>query len=138
MSLTGSQSGSAAALTPVGSTGVEVSWDGRRRGVIRLADAVKPTSAEAIGELVAMGITPVLLTGDNPAVAARVAGRSASPPRMSSPVSCPTRRPTLSRRCRPAVARSPWSAMESMIRSPCHRRHRDGHGDRYRRRHRGR
>ncbi len=57
-----------------GRTSVAVSWDGVRRGVIRLADAVKPTSAEAIAELVAMGITPVLLTGDNPAVAARVAG----------------------------------------------------------------
>ena len=56
-----------------GRTSVEVSWDGRRRGVIRLADAVKPTSAEAIAELKAMGITPVLLTGDNPEVAARVA-----------------------------------------------------------------
>lgn len=56
-----------------GRTSVEVSWEGRRRGVIRLADAVKPTSAEAIGELRAMGITPVLLTGDNPEVAARVA-----------------------------------------------------------------
>ena len=56
-----------------GRTSVAVSWDDRRRGVIRLADAVKPTSAEAIAELKAMGITPVLLTGDNPAVAARVA-----------------------------------------------------------------
>jgi Cu+-exporting ATPase len=57
-----------------GRTSVEVSWDGSRRGVIRLADAVKPTSAEAIAELKSMGITPVLLTGDNAEVAARVAG----------------------------------------------------------------
>ena len=56
-----------------GRTSVAVSWDGRRRGVIRLADAVKPTSAEAIAELKAMGITPMLLTGDNQAVASRVA-----------------------------------------------------------------
>jgi Cu+-exporting ATPase len=56
-----------------GRTSVAVSWDGRRRGVIRMADAVKPTSAAAIAELTAMGITPVLLTGDNQAVAARVA-----------------------------------------------------------------
>ena len=56
-----------------GRTSVAVSWDGRRRGVIRMADAVKPTSAEAIAELKAMGITPMLLTGDNQAVAARVA-----------------------------------------------------------------
>jgi len=56
-----------------GRTSVAVSWDGRRRGVIRLADGVKPTSAEAIAELKAMGITPMLLTGDNQAVASRVA-----------------------------------------------------------------
>ena len=56
-----------------GRTSVAVSWDGRQRGVIRLADAVKPTSAEAIAELKAMGITPMLLTGDNQAVASRVA-----------------------------------------------------------------
>ncbi|AQT82551.1 carbonate dehydratase [Mycolicibacterium litorale] len=56
-----------------GRTSVAVTWDGSRRGVLRLVDAVKPTSAEAIAELKAMGITPILLTGDNPAVAARVA-----------------------------------------------------------------
>ena len=54
-------------------TGVEVSWGDRLRGVITLADAVKPTSAEAVGELKRMGITPILLTGDNVAVATRVA-----------------------------------------------------------------
>ena len=56
-----------------GRTSVAVSWDGAQHGVIRLVDAVKPTSADAIAELTAMGITPVLLTGDNAAVAARVA-----------------------------------------------------------------
>lgn len=56
-----------------GRTSVAVSWNRRRRGVIRLADAVKPTSAAAIAELRAMGITPMLLTGDNREVAARVA-----------------------------------------------------------------
>ena len=56
-----------------GRTSVEVGWDGARRGVIRLADTVKLTSAEAIAELKALGITPMLLTGDNQAVAARVA-----------------------------------------------------------------
>jgi Cu+-exporting ATPase len=56
-----------------GRTSVAVSWNRRRRGVIRLADAVKPTSAAAITELRAMGITPMLLTGDNREVAARVA-----------------------------------------------------------------
>jgi len=56
-----------------GRTSVEVGWDGARRGVIRLADTVKLTSAEAIAELKTLGITPMLLTGDNQAVAARVA-----------------------------------------------------------------
>ncbi len=56
-----------------GRTSVTVSWQGRDRGTIRLADAVKPTSAAAIAELKSMGITPMLLTGDNATVAARVA-----------------------------------------------------------------
>jgi Cu+-exporting ATPase len=56
-----------------GRTSVAVIAGGTHRGVIRLVDAVKPTSAEAIAELKRMGITPMLLTGDNPAVAARVA-----------------------------------------------------------------
>lgn len=54
-------------------TGVEVSWDRRVRGTIALVDGVKPSSAEAIAELKSMGITPVLLTGDNAAVARAVA-----------------------------------------------------------------
>ena len=56
-----------------GRTSVAVGWGGRERGVIRLADAVKPGSAAAVAELRAMGITPILLTGDAPAVARRVA-----------------------------------------------------------------
>ena len=56
-----------------GLTRAAVSWDGRERGVIRFVDAVKPTSAVAIAELTAMGITPMLVTGDNDAVARRVA-----------------------------------------------------------------
>ena len=56
-----------------GRTSVAVIAGGAQCGVIRLVDAVKPTSAEAIAELKRMSITPMLLTGDNPAVAARVA-----------------------------------------------------------------
>ncbi len=56
-----------------GRTSVAVGWEGRQRGVIRLADAIKPTSAEAIKQLQEMGITAMLLTGDNASVAARVA-----------------------------------------------------------------
>ncbi|MFD5845763.1 heavy metal translocating P-type ATPase [Streptomyces chartreusis] len=56
-----------------GRTAVVVGWDGSARGVIAVADAVKETSAEAVRELRALGLTPVLLTGDNRAVAEAVA-----------------------------------------------------------------
>ncbi|HWJ65506.1 MAG TPA: heavy metal translocating P-type ATPase [Nocardioides sp.] len=56
-----------------GGTAVAVGWDGRARGVVVVADAIKPTSATAIAELRALGLRPVLLTGDNAAVARTVA-----------------------------------------------------------------
>ncbi|WP_460065874.1 heavy metal translocating P-type ATPase [Streptomyces sp. YKOK-I1] len=56
-----------------GRTAVVVGWDGSARGVLTVADAVKETSAEAVRELRALGLTPVLLTGDNRAVAEAVA-----------------------------------------------------------------
>ncbi|KMS68763.1 carbonate dehydratase [Streptomyces viridochromogenes] len=56
-----------------GRTAVVVGWDGMARGVLAVADAVKETSAEAVRELRALGLTPVLLTGDNRAVAEAVA-----------------------------------------------------------------
>ncbi|MFT2817522.1 heavy metal translocating P-type ATPase [Leifsonia sp. A12D58] len=56
-----------------GKTAVAVSWDGRARGVLVVADAVKATSAEAIAQLKGLGLTPILLTGDNRAVAEQVA-----------------------------------------------------------------
>ncbi|MFF4654950.1 heavy metal translocating P-type ATPase [Streptomyces sp. NPDC001381] len=56
-----------------GRTAVVVGWDGAARGVLAVADAVKETSAEAVRELRALGLTPVLLTGDNRAVAEAVA-----------------------------------------------------------------
>lgn len=58
-----------------GGTAVAVGWDGRARGVVVVADAVKPTSAEAIRRFRELGLTPVLLTGDNATVAAAVAER---------------------------------------------------------------
>src|SRR6202034_3548245 len=54
-------------------TAVQVSWDGQLRGVITLADQVKPGSAAAIADLKTMGITPMLLTGDSAEVAQQVA-----------------------------------------------------------------
>ena len=56
-----------------GKTVVAVGWDGQARGILVVADAVKPTSAEAIQGLKDLGLTPVLLTGDNEAVARRIA-----------------------------------------------------------------
>ncbi|MER6181453.1 heavy metal translocating P-type ATPase [Streptomyces sp. NPDC001652] len=58
-----------------GRTAVVVGWDGVARGVVAVADAVKETSAEAVRELRALGLTPVLLTGDNRAVAEAVAAQ---------------------------------------------------------------
>ncbi|MCB0929712.1 MAG: copper-translocating P-type ATPase, partial [Mycobacterium sp.] len=56
-----------------GRTVVAVGWDGAPRGVLLIADAIKPTSAEAIAGLRRLGLTPILLTGDNSAAARRVA-----------------------------------------------------------------
>ncbi|MDX6295366.1 MAG: P-type Cu+ transporter [Kribbellaceae bacterium] len=56
-----------------GSTAVAVGWDGKARAVLVVADTVKPSSAEAIRQLRALGLRPVLLTGDNEAVAQSVA-----------------------------------------------------------------
>ena len=56
-----------------GRTPVAVGWDGRARGLVVVADEVKPTSAEAIRALRDLGLTPILLTGDNAATARRVA-----------------------------------------------------------------
>ncbi|MBF6240251.1 copper-translocating P-type ATPase [Nocardia otitidiscaviarum] len=56
-----------------GHTAIVVAWDGTARGVLVIADAIKSTSAEAISDLKALGLTPVLLTGDNAAAARTVA-----------------------------------------------------------------
>ncbi|MFI8456007.1 heavy metal translocating P-type ATPase [Kitasatospora sp. NPDC085464] len=61
------------AAEAAGRTAIAVGWDGEARAVLEVADAVKPTSAEAIGKLRALGLTPVLLTGDNRRVAEAVA-----------------------------------------------------------------
>lgn len=56
-----------------GKTAVLVAWDGAIRGLLVVADTVKPTSAEAIQQFRAIGLTPILLTGDNETVAKRIA-----------------------------------------------------------------
>lgn len=56
-----------------GRTAVAVGWDGRARGVLVVADTVKPTSAEAVSRLRALGLTPIMLTGDNATAAEAIA-----------------------------------------------------------------
>ncbi|MFV0319844.1 MAG: heavy metal translocating P-type ATPase [Microbacterium sp.] len=56
-----------------GKTVVAVGWDGAARGILVVADTVKPTSAEAVAQLKKLGLVPILLTGDNTAVARRIA-----------------------------------------------------------------
>ncbi|WP_174533470.1 heavy metal translocating P-type ATPase [Micromonospora chalcea] len=56
-----------------GRTAILAGWDGRARGVLAVADAVKPTSRTAVARLRGLGLTPVLLTGDNATVAKAVA-----------------------------------------------------------------
>ncbi|WQB72080.1 heavy metal translocating P-type ATPase [Microbacterium invictum] len=56
-----------------GATAVIVGWDGAARGILTVSDQVKPTSAEAVAAFRRLGLTPVLLTGDNDTVARRVA-----------------------------------------------------------------
>ena len=58
-----------------GQTTVYAGWDGRVRGVFVVSDTVKPTSAEAIARLRGLGLSPVLLTGDNCGAATAVAAQ---------------------------------------------------------------
>jgi Cu+-exporting ATPase len=72
-SLPGELASAKASAESEGRTAVAVGWDGRARGILVVSDAVKPTSAEAIVQLKALGLTPILLTGDNRAAAEQVA-----------------------------------------------------------------
>jgi P-type Cu+ transporter len=56
-----------------GAGGISVAWDGETRATLVVADTVKATSAEAVAELRALGLTPVLLTGDRQEAARAVA-----------------------------------------------------------------
>jgi Cu+-exporting ATPase len=60
-------------LEAAGKTVVLAAWDGQLRGVVAVADSLKPTSAEAIAEFRRLGLEPVLLTGDNQTVAEQIA-----------------------------------------------------------------
>ena len=65
------------AAEAAGRTAVVAAWDGEARAVLSVADTVKPTSAAAVAELRALGLDPVLLTGDNERTARAVASEVA-------------------------------------------------------------
>ncbi|WP_329463826.1 heavy metal translocating P-type ATPase [Streptomyces sp. NBC_01431] len=73
MELTPALKSAKAEAEAAGRTAIAVAWDGEARAVLEVADAIKETSAEAIRRLRALGLTPILLTGDNKAVAEAVA-----------------------------------------------------------------
>ena len=64
----------AARLEAEGRTAVLAGWEGRARGVLAVADTLKPGAAEVVADLGRMGLDTVLLTGDNRATAAAIAG----------------------------------------------------------------
>jgi P-type Cu+ transporter len=73
MALPASLAARAAAAEAAGQTVVFGGWDGQVRGVLVVADTIKPTSPEAVRRLRGMGLRPVLLTGDNHRAARAVA-----------------------------------------------------------------
>jgi Cu+-exporting ATPase len=58
-----------------GRTAIAAGWDGQARAILVVADTVKPTSPEAVAQLKALGLHPVLLTGDNKETARAVAAQ---------------------------------------------------------------
>ncbi|MCZ4101592.1 heavy metal translocating P-type ATPase [Streptomyces sp. H39-C1] len=62
-----------AAAESEGHTAVAVAWGGRARAIVVMADTIKPNSTEAIARLRALGLAPILLTGDSQGVAEAVA-----------------------------------------------------------------
>ncbi|MFB6394496.1 heavy metal translocating P-type ATPase [Polymorphospora sp. 2-325] len=71
--LPGALAAAAAEAESAGRTVVIVGWDQRVRGLLVVADTVRPTSRQAVTALRGLGLTPVLLTGDNAAAARAVA-----------------------------------------------------------------
>jgi Cu+-exporting ATPase len=73
MSIPGPLAARAAGAEAAGRTVTFAGWDGQVRGILVVADTLKPTSAAAVGRPRGLGLRPVLLTGDNPSVAGDVA-----------------------------------------------------------------
>ncbi|WP_308466268.1 heavy metal translocating P-type ATPase [Rathayibacter soli] len=58
-----------------GNTAVTIAWDGEARGMLAVGDTVKPSSADAIAQFRKLGLTPLLLTGDNAGAAQAIAAQ---------------------------------------------------------------
>ncbi|MDQ1553926.1 MAG: P-type Cu+ transporter, partial [Microbacteriaceae bacterium] len=69
-------SGTIAAAEEAGATVIAVAWDGELRGIIAVRDSIKDTSVVAVSRLRALGLRPVLLTGDNAGVARTIAAEA--------------------------------------------------------------
>ncbi len=65
----------AAAESAIGRSIVLVAWDGQARGLVSVADTPKPTAAKAVAAYLALGLRPVLLSGDSTAAAAHLAAQ---------------------------------------------------------------
>ena len=65
-----------AAAERAGATVIAVAWDGELRGLVTIRDTIKDTSGEAISRFRALGLRPVLLTGDNAGVAGAIAAEA--------------------------------------------------------------
>ena len=57
----------------LGHTVIAVAWDGEVRGLISVSDTIKPDSKTAITRFKELGLTPVLISGDNQSAAEQVA-----------------------------------------------------------------
>ncbi|MFD8825236.1 heavy metal translocating P-type ATPase [Streptomyces sp. NPDC059605] len=73
IALPGALSDAVTDAAAAGRTAIAVAWDGEARGVLTVADRIKESSAEAVAEFRALGLHPVLLTGDSRAAAEAVA-----------------------------------------------------------------
>jgi Cu+-exporting ATPase len=73
--LTGAFEQARQAAEAQGRTSIAAAWDGQTRALFVVADTPKPSSPEAIASLKALGLRPILLTGDNEATARAVAAQ---------------------------------------------------------------
>jgi Cu+-exporting ATPase len=80
VAVSGAQREALSAAEQSGATAIWVAVDGEPAGIVSLRDTLKPGSAAAIARLRELGLRPILLTGDNAAVAGQVAAAVGIPP----------------------------------------------------------